>query len=123
MRFYVVLCFSISIIYTHKSEHSLIKDTCSARYLPARSISTSVTEPLLAGITVNHASRIVYSTVTKKVKTITVKAERLLSGFNLAGCKILSSYNIFQFFIKHILRPSDPTNNIQSLNCRGFLAL
>lgn len=92
-------------------------------YLPARSISTPVTEPLLAGVTVNHASRIVYSAVTKKVKTSTVKAGRSLSGFNLAGCKILSSYNIFKFFIKHILKPNDPTSEIQSVNSRGFLTL
>lgn len=35
--------------------------------MAARSISTSIAEPLLAGITVNHAGRIVYSTVTAGV--------------------------------------------------------
>lgn len=62
-----------------------------------------------------------YSAVTKKVKTSTVKAGRSLSGFNLAGCKILSSYNILKFFIKHILKPNDPTNKIQSVNLQRLL--
>ena len=118
-----MLRLNISIIYTQIWAQHWLKTHARFDYLPARSISTSITEPLLAGVTVNHASRIMYSTVTKKVKTSTVKVGRLLSGFNLAGCKILSSYNIFKFFIKHILKPNDPTNKIQSINCRGFLTL
>lgn len=60
-----------------------------------------------------------YSTVTKKSKQRQLTAGSLLSGFHLARCEILSSDNIFKFFIKHILNPNNPSNQIKPVN-QGF---
>lgn len=73
--------------------------------LPARGVPAAIAEPLLAGVAVDHAGRVMDATVTKECGHQGLEPSWSRTGFNLAECKIPPSYNICKFFIKHILKP------------------
>lgn len=57
---------ALKAFYVHTFNRSELHSLNECAYLPARGIPTSIAEPLLAGVTIDHASWVMDATIAKE---------------------------------------------------------